>query len=88
MKYASFGVRGLSFSHGLAPAKFGFVPSPTPASMAWMNAIPLLFTLAIIVLASSGVLSRKSCHWVVPSQKTGSPFWSTKYLPFGLTLRG
>ena len=27
-------------------------------------------------------------HCVVPSQKTGVPFWSTKYLPFALTLTG
>ena len=42
----------------------------------------------MIVRASSSEYSRKSCHWVVPSQNTGSPFWSTKYLPFGLTLTG
>ena len=24
----------------------------------------------------------------MPSQKTGLPFWSTKYLPFSLTLTG
>ena len=25
---------------------------------------------------------------MVPSQNTGAPFWSTKYLPLGLTLTG
>ena len=42
----------------------------------------------MIVRASSSEYSRKSCHWVVPSQKTGSPFWSTKYLWLSLTLTG
>ena len=49
---------------------------------AWLHALPVdpglhrfPSTLAArIVLASSSVLSRKICHCVVPSQKTGIPF--------------
>ena len=42
----------------------------------------------MIVLASSRVYPWKSSHCVVPSQKKGTLFWSTKYLPLELTFSG
>ncbi len=88
LKYASFGVSGSLLIQALSPSTLGTVPSPTPMSIAWTKAKPLARVLSRMVLASSRVYPRKICHCVVPNQKTGLPFWSTKYLPFSLTLTG
>jgi len=69
------GREGVVADPGLLTVDVGFVPSPTPISITCAKTNPFCLRFSMIVRASSREYSRKSCHWVVPSQKTGRPFW-------------